>query len=80
MPDPIPLSASDLRVAMRDPRYWRPGHPEQAAYHAWVTEGWRQVSAGEARGDDMVWVAPYTRHRCGWDEHHLRLCYEDRKR
>ena len=36
MPDPIPLSASDLRVAMRDPRYWRPGHPEQAAYHAWV--------------------------------------------
>ena len=65
MPDLIPLSAADLRVSMRDPRYWQPGHPEQAAYHAWVSEGWRQVSAREAGGDGMVWVAPYTRHRGG---------------
>ncbi len=65
MPDPIPLNAADLRVAMRDPRYWQRGHPEQAAYRAWVSEGWREVSAGEAAGDGLVWVAPCTRHRDG---------------
>jgi hypothetical protein len=65
MPDAIPMSSADLRRAMRDPRYWQPGHPEQAAYGAWVSEGWRQVSAGEATGEGMVWVAPYTRHRDG---------------
>lgn len=65
MPDPIPVTSSDLRHAMRDRRYWQPGHPEQAAYHAWVSDGWRRVTEGEAAGDGMVWVAPYTRHRDG---------------
>lgn len=70
MPDPIPLSASDLRNAMRDPRYWRSGHPERADYFAWVSDGWRQLdaAAGQPNSDGLVWVDPYTRRRGGETE------------
>lgn len=70
MPDPIPLSASDLRNAMRDPRYWQSGHPERADYFAWVSDGWRQLEAADSQPgtDDVVWVNPYTRRRHGQTE------------
>ncbi len=70
MPDPIPLSAADLRQAMRDPRYWQPGHPEQAEYHAWVGGALRQLRAAEARpnANGLVWVDAYTRARDGATE------------
>jgi hypothetical protein len=70
MSDPIPLSASDLRQAMRDPRYWQPGHPEQGDYHAWVGDAFRQLHAAEGRpgSDGLVWVNPYTRTRHGETE------------
>lgn len=41
------LTEADLRTAMRDRRYWQSGHPERAAYGAWVggvacaLSGWR---------------------------------------
>lgn len=70
MPDPVPLSASDLRNAMRDPRYWRSGHPERADYHAWVTGAWQQLHAAESQpnSDGLVWVNPYSRTRGGETE------------
>jgi len=70
MSDPVPLSASDLRNAMRDPRYWRSGHPERADYFAWVSDGWRQLAAAERQpnSDGLVWVNPYTRRRGGETE------------
>jgi hypothetical protein len=70
MPDPIPLSASGLRQVMRDPRYWRSGHPERADYHAWVTDAWQQLHAAESQpnSDGLVWVNPYTRTRDGETE------------
>ena len=36
MPDRLPITEADLRQAMRDPRYWQAGHPERAAFNAWV--------------------------------------------
>lgn len=70
MSDPVPFSASDLRQAMRDPRYWQPGHPERGDYHAWVGDAFRQLHAAEGRpgSDGLVWVNPYTRTRHGETE------------
>jgi hypothetical protein len=70
MPDQIPLSAADLRRAMRDQRYWQPGHPERSDYGAWVGDAWRQFhdAEGRPRSDGLVWVAPYTRTRDGETE------------
>jgi hypothetical protein len=70
MSDPIPLSATDLRHAMRDPRYWQLGHPERAAYQSWVGDAWQQLHAAESRpgSDGHVWVKPYTRRRDGKNE------------
>ncbi len=65
MSDPVPVTSSDLRQAMRDPRYWRPGNPERVDYQAWVSEGWQRISDAEAAGSGTVWIAPYTRHRDG---------------
>lgn len=70
MSDPVPFSASDLRQAMRDPRYWQPGHPERGDYHAWVGDAFRQLHAAEGRpgSDGLVWVNPHTRTRHGETE------------
>ena len=69
MPEPISLSASDLRQAMRDPRYWQPSHPERADYQAWVGDAFRQLHGADGQpGDGLVWVAPYTRTRDGETE------------
>jgi hypothetical protein len=65
MPDPIPVSASDLRQAMRDPRYWQSGHPERGDYTTWVEGAFRQLHEGPANSDGLVWVNPYTRTRDG---------------
>jgi hypothetical protein len=67
MPETIPITAADLRQAMRDPRYWRPGHPEREGYRAWVGGAFRQLHEAEAQPghDGMVWVGPYTRHHHG---------------
>jgi hypothetical protein len=68
MPDPIPVSASDLRQAMRDPRYWQSGHPERGDYTKWVEGAFRQLHEGPANSDGPVWVSPYTRTRDGETE------------
>ena len=65
MPDPIPVSAFDLRQAMRDPRYWQSGHPERREYNAWVEGAFRQLHEGESGSDGLVWVEPYTRRQDG---------------
>ena len=61
----VPLTEASLRAAMRDPRYWRAGHPEREAYHRWVTEGWQRfVREGEG-AHGVVQVRAYTRTRNG---------------
>jgi hypothetical protein len=61
MPSPIRITEPDLRQAMRDPRYWRSGHPEREAFGAWVTEGYRGLYPRDAAPRTSVWVKPYTR-------------------
>jgi len=61
MPPPIRITEADLRQAMRDPRYWRSGNPEQQAFGAWVTEGYRGLYPRNAAPRSSVWVKPYTR-------------------
>lgn len=60
MPEPPPTEAS-LRAAMRDPRYWQPGHPERSRYVARVTEGWRNLVEAEAGQGGVVNVRGYVR-------------------
>lgn len=38
MTPPMPIAEATLRQAMRDPRYWRSWHPEQADFVGWVTD------------------------------------------
>lgn len=70
MSDSVPLTASRLRQAMRDPRYWQSGHPERTDYRAWVSDGWRQLQTAESQpnSDGLIWVRPYTRTRDGETE------------
>lgn len=64
----IPVTEESLRAAMRDPRYWRSGHPEREEYNRWVTEGWRAVvNEGQGKGG-VVQVRAYTRTRNGKTE------------
>jgi hypothetical protein len=68
MADFIPVTEESLRAAMRDPRYWRSGHPEREEYHRWVTEGW-QAFVNEGQGKNgVVQVRAYTRTRNGKTE------------
>jgi hypothetical protein len=55
------LTEADLRAAMRDRRYWLAGHPERAAYGAWVGEGWRALYPDGGQARMSVWVRPYIR-------------------
>lgn len=48
--DSIPLTDLDLKQAMRDPRYWEPGHPERAGFHDWVTKGWEALYPSNGQG------------------------------
>ena len=51
MPDHVTLTEAGLRDALRDPRYWTPGHPERAAYTAWVADGYKAMyNSGEVKG------------------------------
>jgi pimeloyl-ACP methyl ester carboxylesterase len=60
------VTEGDLRAAMRDPRYWQPGHPEREAWNDWVSEGFRALAREEQRGGSgAVNVRPYTRTRDG---------------
>ena len=64
----IHVTEESLRAAMRDPRYWRSGHPEREEYNRWVTEGWRAVvNEGQGKGG-VVQVRAYTRTRNGKTE------------
>ena len=65
--DSIPLTDLDLKQAMRDPRYWEPGHPERAGFHDWVTKGWEALypSNGQGQAGGTAWVRPYTRTQDG---------------
>jgi len=55
------LTEAGLRTAMRDSRYWQPGHPERAGYGAWVAEGWRALYPERGAARAAVWVRPYVR-------------------
>lgn len=57
----IPVTEESLRAAMRDPRYWRPGHPEREAYNHWVTEGWQAFVREGGGRKGVVHVRAYTR-------------------
>jgi hypothetical protein len=61
MPAPIRITEADLRQAMREPRYWRSGHPERTAFTGWVTEGFRGRYPCDAAPRQSVWVEAYTR-------------------
>jgi hypothetical protein len=56
-----PITEAGLRAAMRDPRYWQPGHPERSSYVARVSEGWRTLVEAEAGQDGAVNVRAYVR-------------------
>lgn len=51
---PVRITQADLRQAMRDARYWKPGHPERAAYSAWVTDGFRALNPPDAAPRNAV--------------------------
>lgn len=58
----LPINEAALREAMRDRRYWQPGHPERERYGAWVTEGWQALVAARDQGaDTVVHVRAYER-------------------
>lgn len=71
MSDLLPMSRADLRQTIRDARYSRTGHPEQAAYQSWVGDAFRAFDGegGEQAADGLVWVRPYTRTRDGESQH-----------
>lgn len=58
---PVRLREPDLRAAMREPRYWSAADPEQAAFRAWVTDGWRGLHPPDAAPREAVWVRPCLR-------------------
>ena len=62
------VTETDLRQAMRDPRYWQAGHPERADYAAMVMDGWQALAQGEAGGTRQVRVRSYRRRRRGQEE------------
>jgi hypothetical protein len=58
----LPIDEAALREAMRDRRYWQPGHPERERYGAGVTEGWQALDAAPDQGaDTVVHVRAYER-------------------
>lgn len=57
----VPVTEQDLREAMRDRRYWQPGHPERQASSDWVTTGWQGLYPADGAARPMVWVRPYRR-------------------
>lgn len=46
---------------MAEPRYYRSGDPERAAYSAWVSQGWRALNPPDGATRGAVWVRPYVR-------------------
>lgn len=58
----VPVTEQDLREAMRDRRYWQPGHPERQAWSDWVTTGWQGLYPADGAARPMVWVRPYRRN------------------
>lgn len=69
MPMRVPISEASLRRAMRDDRYWLPGHPERQAYAGWVSDGYRALGAAGSGGGGVVFVRAYVRMRAGRTEH-----------
>jgi acetyl esterase/lipase len=68
----VRMREAELRAAMRDRRYWQPGHPERADYASWVSEGWQRLhgpDAAEDGGERVVEVRAYDRVRNGRTEH-----------
>jgi hypothetical protein len=57
----ISVTEQDLRGAMGEERYWRPGHPERAAFTAWVSGGFRGLYPADGPARGAVWVRPYVR-------------------
>ncbi len=58
---PVRITDSELRAAMRDPRYWQQGQPERKAFVSWVTNGWKALNPETGSGKTKVWVRSYDR-------------------
>lgn len=61
MPEPVRITEADLRAAMRDPRYWKSGHPEREGFSQWVTKGWKSLLPTDSPAKGSVWVKSYVR-------------------
>jgi hypothetical protein len=59
---PMPQNETELRAMIRDDRYWRVGHPDRAALHARVSEGYQALGAADGGSDSgAVHVRAHTR-------------------
>ena len=57
----VPMDAAALRAAVADERYWQAGHPEQAAWRSWVTQGFQAVYREGRSNSGVVHVRAYMR-------------------
>lgn len=58
----VPMDAAGLRAAVADERYWQAGHPEHAAWRAWVNDGFQAVHSGDGQASGgVVHVRAYMR-------------------
>ncbi len=58
------MTESQLIEAMRDPRYWRPNHPDRTAFIDQVTKGWEDLYPPKEQGNaanGVVHVREHTR-------------------
>lgn len=58
---PVLISESELRNAMRDPRYWQQGQAERKNFVSWVTKGWEALNPKTGSGKTKIWVRAYER-------------------
>jgi len=59
----IAVDAAQLRAAIADERYWKIGHPERAAWTAWVTDAFQSYYNDKNASDgSTVFVRAYTRN------------------
>lgn len=57
----IRVTERDLRAAMRDDRYWRPGHAEREGFVRWVSGGYGGLYPRDGAAREAVWVRAYVR-------------------
>jgi len=59
--DTVPVDAAALRAGVGDDRYWRTAHPENSAWRAWVTDGFKTLYAEGREPGGVVHVRAYMR-------------------